>query len=772
MINNLEISNVYHCNTTEFTINIELIPTLELEVNNDKIYQSTSNVSIHNEINLSSFHKNNFKYLTNICNRILLNNNGNNGNNNNWFGARSILISSPQGSGKSFLLDSMNTYVNQFNIKLKQDNSNSSIHIINLIGSDINSNNSNSSSDSSSSSSSSKENGLNKNKIDINNIDNDSLIDDNINILLNSLEKKKNSTKIDINNINKNDSILILIDDLDRVLMAYNIDDNDTCDNFKSIATCLNHLLKLISYSNKNNNNNNTREIIIIGTTRIQEKFLLRANTGAPEFEKILKIPRLSETERSEIICDLLLIIDEFELELIDNNFDINNNNDNNNDNINNNNQYKNISLWSQRLSKLSNGYLPGDLTNVVKRLIGIQRGCNKPLSSIKQSITTNDSADSTNKTSSINNDNNKVSLSKPILLYSNALIAISNVPPKQLQNLNLISSVGNNDIGLKSSRSLSWYDFAGYSDIKNKIIRLLQRQCSNNTNINDNNNLDNNKKKNILFQTNMIPRGIVLHGPSGCGKSYLAKIISNEAKMNFVSVRSTELLSKYFGETEGLIRNLFQQARSASPCVLFFDEFDAIACKRDSSCDNSLYTRILSTFLNEMDGITSSSDIDADSGGVLVLAACTDVNILDEALLRPGRLQHHIELNRPQLQDIIDIFNLQLNKMPHDNDINSIEICSILMSSNPTASDVNSLCKNALLIAIEESINSSNYSNNCSTIVRNVSSNHFIKALDNKGLLNQEKEEEFHQKYSKPLHVFDTPFVFTPSKFSIGNRL
>jgi SpoVK/Ycf46/Vps4 family AAA+-type ATPase len=123
-------------------------------------------------------------------------------------------------------------------------------------------------------------------------------------------------------------------------------------------------------------------------------------------------------------------------------------------------------------------------------------------------------------------------------------------------------------------------------------------------------------------------PKGILLYGKSGTGKTSIARAIANEINANFVSVECTELISKYVGESSKSISNLFQKARSCSPCVLFFDQFEAIARKRgNDSSESQSNDRMLSTLLIEMDGISSSS-----SDQLIILAATSRIDLLDVA--------------------------------------------------------------------------------------------------------------------------------------------
>jgi len=158
---------------------------------------------------------------------------------------------------------------------------------------------------------------------------------------------------------------------------------------------------------------------------------------------------------------------------------------------------------------------------------------------------------------------------------------------------------------------------------------------------------------------------GILLHGPSGCGKTLIANTLLRQARCHTVTVKASELLSQYFGESERLIRLLFTRARKAAPCIIFIDELDAIATRRDlEGSGNAFETRLLAAFLNEMDGIAASQ-------GVLVLAATNRYDSIDSALLRPGRLGASILIDTPDEMTRFQILGVCTRGMPLDPKVN-----------------------------------------------------------------------------------------------------
>src|SRR5574340_298427 len=154
------------------------------------------------------------------------------------------------------------------------------------------------------------------------------------------------------------------------------------------------------------------------------------------------------------------------------------------------------------------------------------------------------------------------------------------------------------------------------------------------------------------------MPRGILLHGPSGTGKTLLAKAVATESEANFISVRGPELLSKWVGESERGIREIFRRARQASPCVIFFDEIDSIAPVRGVCGETAVTERVVSQLLTELDGIESLR-------GVVVLAATNRADMIDTALLRPGRFDKIILVPLPDKEGRKKILEINTKEIP-----------------------------------------------------------------------------------------------------------
>ena len=160
------------------------------------------------------------------------------------------------------------------------------------------------------------------------------------------------------------------------------------------------------------------------------------------------------------------------------------------------------------------------------------------------------------------------------------------------------------------------------------------------------------------------MPRGILLHGPSGTGKTLLAKAVATQSEANFVSVRGPELLSKWVGESERGIREIFKRARQSAPCVVFFDEIDSIAPIRGAGGETAVTERVVSQLLTELDGMENMH-------GVVVLAATNRADMIDPALLRPGRFDKIIQIPLPDKESRKSILKINAEKIPTISDTN-----------------------------------------------------------------------------------------------------
>ena len=191
-------------------------------------------------------------------------------------------------------------------------------------------------------------------------------------------------------------------------------------------------------------------------------------------------------------------------------------------------------------------------------------------------------------------------------------------------------------------------------------------------------------------------PKGILLHGPSGTGKTLIAKAVANETKVNFISVKGPALISKYVGESERGIRDMFKKAKQAAPCIIFFDEMDVITPRRGEGGDSHVTERVIGQFLTEMDGIEELK-------GVLVLAATNRIDRIDPALLRAGRFDYLIEIPIPDEETRLKIFQVNTKDKPFEKGIDLRKY--VHETEGMTGADIELICKRASLIAIRNAI-------------------------------------------------------------------
>mmetsp|Transcript_15302 Transcript_15302/g.36713 ORF Transcript_15302/g.36713 Transcript_15302/m.36713 type:complete len:915 (-) Transcript_15302:146-2890(-) len=190
--------------------------------------------------------------------------------------------------------------------------------------------------------------------------------------------------------------------------------------------------------------------------------------------------------------------------------------------------------------------------------------------------------------------------------------------------------------------------------------------------------------------------RGVLFYGPPGCGKTLMAKAIANECGANFISVKGPELLNAYFGGSEANVRDLFDKARSASPCILFFDEMDSIARARGSGSGSDTSDRVINQILSEIDGIGSGKTL-------FIIGATNRPDILDPGIMRPGRLDQLIYIPLPDYESRVSIFKANLRKSPIAEDITLPLLAEV--TEGFSGADITEICQRAAKNAIRESI-------------------------------------------------------------------
>jgi transitional endoplasmic reticulum ATPase len=193
-------------------------------------------------------------------------------------------------------------------------------------------------------------------------------------------------------------------------------------------------------------------------------------------------------------------------------------------------------------------------------------------------------------------------------------------------------------------------------------------------------------------------PKGILLYGPPGCGKTLLARAVATESEANFITIKGPEVFSKWVGESEKAIREVFRKARMAAPAVVFFDEIDSLAPRRGLGfSDSGVSERVISQLLTEMDGIVSLEDI-------VVIAATNRPDMVDPAVIRPGRFDRLIYVPEPSEASRLQIFKIYTKGMPLAKDVNVSPLATI--TKNYSGADIDSVCREAAMYALRRDIN------------------------------------------------------------------
>jgi transitional endoplasmic reticulum ATPase len=224
----------------------------------------------------------------------------------------------------------------------------------------------------------------------------------------------------------------------------------------------------------------------------------------------------------------------------------------------------------------------------------------------------------------------------------------------------------------------VSWDDVGGLEEVKRQLIEAVEWPL---------------RHAELFARTSLRPpRGVLLHGPPGTGKTLLAKALARQSEANFIAVRGPQLLSMWVGESERGVREVFRKARQAAPCIIFFDEIDALVTRRGAEGDGAVVERVVSQFLTEMDGLEELK-------GVTVLAATNRPDKVDPALLRPGRFDLVIEMGLPDQAARAAIFAIHLRRLPLEAGVSAEALAARLEGF--AGADIEGLCRRAALAAI-----------------------------------------------------------------------
>jgi transitional endoplasmic reticulum ATPase len=229
----------------------------------------------------------------------------------------------------------------------------------------------------------------------------------------------------------------------------------------------------------------------------------------------------------------------------------------------------------------------------------------------------------------------------------------------------------------------VKWEDIGGLGDVKQELQEAVEWPL---------------KYHGLFVHTDATPpKGILLYGPPGTGKTLMAKAAAHESEANFISIKGPELLSKWVGESEKGVREIFRKARQASPCIVFFDEIDAIAPTRGAlGSDSHVTERVISQLLTELDGLEVLSD-------VIIIAATNRPDIIDAALLRPGRFDRLLYVPPPDKEARTQIFKIHTSKKPLADDVNIDTLAA--QTEGYTGADIAGLASAAVMLALRQHI-------------------------------------------------------------------
>lgn len=254
-------------------------------------------------------------------------------------------------------------------------------------------------------------------------------------------------------------------------------------------------------------------------------------------------------------------------------------------------------------------------------------------------------------------------------LTFASILEHMSSVKPSAMREL------------LIEKPNVKWSDIGGMRDLKLKLKQIVEWPLTH--------------PETFVRLGIKPPRGLLMFGPPGCSKTMIAKALATESKLNFTSIKGSDLFSMWVGESEKAVRDLFVKARQLSPCIIFFDEIDAIGGERSAESGSSVKERVLAQILTEIDGVNALKN-------VIIIAATNRPDLIDRALMRPGRLDRIVYVQLPDAETRSEIFRIKLEKIPISADVKIDELVDL--TEGYSGAEIEAVCKEAALKALEDS--------------------------------------------------------------------
>ncbi len=258
---------------------------------------------------------------------------------------------------------------------------------------------------------------------------------------------------------------------------------------------------------------------------------------------------------------------------------------------------------------------------------------------------------------------------------------------------------------------TIKWHHIGGLNRIKEALISIVDWPA---------------KYPDLFAEGNVFPpRGILFSGPSGTGKTLMAKALAGETGLNFISVSAPLLFSKWLGESEKALHKLFKKAKQSAPCILFFDEIDALGVARGFVSESGAVERIASQFFNELDNLSDLSQ-------VIVLGATNREDLLDPALMRAGRLDYILKFPIPDEKDRLEIFQVHTKEKPLGSDVDLMELAKL--TEGMVGSQIASICRSAAMMAIAELIHRPEKKSSVKLLIGSIHFKEAIRQVQGKG--------------------------------------